>query len=243
MDVTWAPLERVSFVAGYMHESSFQKMESRSRPVTGVNTLDFSDFDWLSDITDTIDTLYSGVKLSLIPKVLDFAFNASYAYALGNTRTRNPTAPVSGTPRPGQHGQGPALPGLHRRASPARGHAVVPLPEAVDGAGRLRLRVLPQERLADGSAQPVHPRCVVDLPGEQPAKLHGPNRGCDDWLQLQVARAPQALQAGARGRWASVDRNELPRVQLEPDLRADLEHLVRAGADPERNIAPGGGAV
>ena len=98
MDVTWAPHERVSFVAGYMHESSFQKIESRSRPVVGVNTLDFSDFDWLSDITDTIDTLYAGVKLSVIPKVLDFAFNASYAYALGNTRTRNPTAPVSGTP-------------------------------------------------------------------------------------------------------------------------------------------------
>jgi MtrB/PioB family decaheme-associated outer membrane protein len=98
MDVTWAPLERMSFSAGYMHESNFQKMESRSRPVVGVNALDFSDFDWLSDITDTIDTLYAGVKLSVIPKVLDFAFNASYAYALGNTRTRNPTAPVSGTP-------------------------------------------------------------------------------------------------------------------------------------------------
>jgi len=98
MDVAWAPHERVSFAAGYMHESNFQKMESRSRPVVGVNALDFSDFDWLSDITDTIDTLYAGVKLSVIPKVLELAFNGSYAYALGNIRTRNPTAPVSGTP-------------------------------------------------------------------------------------------------------------------------------------------------
>jgi MtrB/PioB family decaheme-associated outer membrane protein len=98
MDLAWAPHERVSLAAGYMYESNFQKMESRSRPVVGVNALDFSNFDWLSDINDTINTLYAGVKLSLIPKVLDVALNSSYAYALGNIRTRNPTAPVSGTP-------------------------------------------------------------------------------------------------------------------------------------------------
>jgi len=37
------------------------------------------------------------VKLSLIFKVRDVAFNGSYAYALSNYRNRNPVAPTSGT--------------------------------------------------------------------------------------------------------------------------------------------------
>ena len=78
-----------------MHESYYRKMESRSRPVINGVGADFSDFDWISNITDTIDTLYGGMKLSIIPKVLDVGFNASWAYALGSTDTRNPTAPVS----------------------------------------------------------------------------------------------------------------------------------------------------
>ena len=52
---------------GYMHESYYRKMESRSRPVINGVAVDFSDFDWLSNITDTIDTLYGGVKIAVIP--------------------------------------------------------------------------------------------------------------------------------------------------------------------------------
>jgi MtrB/PioB family decaheme-associated outer membrane protein len=98
MDMTWAPSERISFTAGYMHESYYRKMESRSRPVINGVGADFSDFDWISNMTDTIDTLYGGVKLSIIPTVLDAAVNASWSYALGRVVTRNPTAPVSSTP-------------------------------------------------------------------------------------------------------------------------------------------------
>jgi hypothetical protein len=60
--------------------------------------VDFSDYDWLSNITATIDTLYGGVKVAIIPGVLDWGFSGSWAYALGTTTTRNPTAPVSSTP-------------------------------------------------------------------------------------------------------------------------------------------------
>ncbi len=101
MDVSWMPHERVSLAAGYMHESIFQKQRSRQRPVRTVagepTAFDFPDFDWISDNTDTIDTYHASVKATLIPKVLDWTFGASYSYALGRIETRNPVAPTSGT--------------------------------------------------------------------------------------------------------------------------------------------------
>jgi MtrB/PioB family decaheme-associated outer membrane protein len=97
LDLTWTPFERVSFSAGYVHEENFNRLRSRSRPATGTTALDFPDYDWLSNMTDTIDTIYAGVKATLIPNVLDLRFNGSYAYAIGRVENRNPTAPVSGT--------------------------------------------------------------------------------------------------------------------------------------------------
>ncbi len=85
------------FSAGYTYELLFQKMRSRSRPVTGTTTFDFVDFDWISDLQDTVHTAYVGVKAALIPKVLDLRIDGNYSSALGRIETRNPTAPVSGT--------------------------------------------------------------------------------------------------------------------------------------------------
>jgi len=97
-DVSWAPVERFSMAVGYMYENYFRKMESRSRPVVGgAGALDFSDFDWISDINDIYQTVYANAKVSIIPQVLDAALNASYAGALGTVKTRNPVAPTSGT--------------------------------------------------------------------------------------------------------------------------------------------------
>ena len=97
VDFGWTPFQRVSLSAGYMHEQNFQKMRSRSRPVTGTAAVDFADFDWISDATDTVDTIYAGVKATIIPEVLDWSFNGSYAYALGTVKNWNPVAPTSGT--------------------------------------------------------------------------------------------------------------------------------------------------
>jgi MtrB/PioB family decaheme-associated outer membrane protein len=96
-DVNWTPVERLSMSVGYMYENYFRKMESRSRPVTGSTALDFSDFDWISDINDIYQTIYANMKVSIIPAVLDATFNASYAGALGTVKSRNPVAPTSGT--------------------------------------------------------------------------------------------------------------------------------------------------
>ena len=97
-DVTWAPVQRLSMSVGYMYENYFRKMESRSRPVvTGAGALDFTDFDWISDINDVYNTVYANLKIAIIPAVLDAAFNASYAGALGTVKSRNPVAPTSGT--------------------------------------------------------------------------------------------------------------------------------------------------
>ncbi len=97
MDVNWSPVERVSFSAGYVHESIFQKMRSRSRPSIGGVAVDFADFDWISDNTDTIETVHAGMKATLIPRVLDWTFGANYSYALGRIETWNPVAPASST--------------------------------------------------------------------------------------------------------------------------------------------------
>jgi MtrB/PioB family decaheme-associated outer membrane protein len=97
IDLNWTPVERLSVFGGYTYERIFQKQRSRFRAVSGTTTLDFPDFDWISDNADTIDTFYAGAKVGLIPRVLDWTINASYAYALGRTETRNPVAPTSGS--------------------------------------------------------------------------------------------------------------------------------------------------
>jgi MtrB/PioB family decaheme-associated outer membrane protein len=97
VDLTWTPLERVAFSVGYTYEQLFQKMRSRSRPVSSGATLDFVDFDWVSDLTDTVQTVYVGLKAALIPKVLDLRIDGSYANALGRIDTHNPTPPTSGS--------------------------------------------------------------------------------------------------------------------------------------------------
>jgi MtrB/PioB family decaheme-associated outer membrane protein len=97
VDLNWAPSERLSFFAGYMHEVIYQKQRSRSRPVTGTTTFDFVDYDWLSVNTDTIDTFHAGFKAGIIPGKLDWKAAGSFATATGRIETRNPIGPASGT--------------------------------------------------------------------------------------------------------------------------------------------------
>jgi len=97
IDLTWRPLELVAFSAGYTYEQLFQKMRSRSRPVSSGATIDAADFDWVSDITDTVHTVYAGLKAALIPKKLDLRIDVNYSTALGRVDNSNPTPPVSGT--------------------------------------------------------------------------------------------------------------------------------------------------
>ena len=55
-----------------MYEKIDQQQRSRSREVSGTKTLDFADFDWVSDNVDTIHTLYVGRRATLIPNVLEW---------------------------------------------------------------------------------------------------------------------------------------------------------------------------
>ena len=86
MDVNWAPVERLSFAAGYVHESNFQKQRSRNR------NPDDPALDWISDNTDTIDTYHASATARLIPGKLDLKFAGNYSYALGRVETWNPNA-------------------------------------------------------------------------------------------------------------------------------------------------------
>lgn len=86
MDVNWAPTERLSFAAGYVHESNFQKQRSRNR------NPDDPALDWISDNTDTVDTYHASMTARLIPGKLDLKFAGNYSYALGRVETWNPNA-------------------------------------------------------------------------------------------------------------------------------------------------------
>ncbi|HET7342045.1 MAG TPA: MtrB/PioB family outer membrane beta-barrel protein, partial [Methylomirabilota bacterium] len=97
IDVGWTPNRRLSVSGGYVHEVNEQKMRSRSRPVTGATTFDFADFEWISFMADTVDTMHTGVNVALIPGVLDWVAGVNYATATGRIETRNPVAPASGT--------------------------------------------------------------------------------------------------------------------------------------------------
>src|SRR5438046_1844457 len=68
-----------------MYEQNFQKMRSRARTPTDDSSVN----DWLSDLQDTVQTVYAGVKASLIPKVLELKINGNYSSAVGTIETRN----------------------------------------------------------------------------------------------------------------------------------------------------------
>jgi MtrB/PioB family decaheme-associated outer membrane protein len=97
IDVGWTPNRWLSVSGGYVHEVNEQKMRSRSRPVTGATTFDFADFEWISFMADTVDTVHGGFNVALLPGVLDWAAGVNYATATGRIETRNPVAPASGT--------------------------------------------------------------------------------------------------------------------------------------------------
>src|SRR5574337_131760 len=97
MDFNWTPAERVSLFAGYIYELIFQKQRSRNRPVVGADALDFADFDWISDNTDTVHTVRVGFTATLIPRVLDWTTSLDFSTATGRIETRNPVGPRSGS--------------------------------------------------------------------------------------------------------------------------------------------------
>jgi MtrB/PioB family decaheme-associated outer membrane protein len=86
MDVNWAPTDRISFTAGYVHESNFQKQRSSVR-----NPNDPS-LDWISNSTDTNDTFHGSIKAAIIPQKLDFLFKGSYAFSLSRVQQYSPNA-------------------------------------------------------------------------------------------------------------------------------------------------------
>jgi MtrB/PioB family decaheme-associated outer membrane protein len=91
IDLSWTPVERLSFSAGYMHELADRKLRARSNPMN-IN------WDWISVIDDTVDTFHVGGKATLIPGLLDWTFGANYSTSFGSIETRNPTANLPGPP-------------------------------------------------------------------------------------------------------------------------------------------------
>jgi MtrB/PioB family decaheme-associated outer membrane protein len=88
LDLNWKPTDRISFAGGYVYEQRFEKMRSRNR----ASNMDLPAADWISNITDTIQTVHFSTLANLIPGRLDLKLNANYSYALGTVFTRTPNA-------------------------------------------------------------------------------------------------------------------------------------------------------
>jgi MtrB/PioB family decaheme-associated outer membrane protein len=86
MDITWTPSDRISFSAGYVHESNFQKQRNRNNPPTDAS------MDWISDSTDTVETFHASTKATILPEKLVFKMNGAYSQALGRVETYSPNA-------------------------------------------------------------------------------------------------------------------------------------------------------
>jgi MtrB/PioB family decaheme-associated outer membrane protein len=86
MDVNWTPSKRFSVGAGYVHESIFQKQRSANRPPFDPS------MDWLSNTTDTIDTVHGFMKATVIPEKVDVTLNGNFSYALSRVEQYSPNA-------------------------------------------------------------------------------------------------------------------------------------------------------
>ena len=97
IDAAWKPQERFSVFAGYIHEDNNSRQISRSRPVSDGVTLDFTDFNWVTEIPERIDTAYAGFQVGLIPSVLDWSTNFAFSNAVSHMNNSNPVPPTSGS--------------------------------------------------------------------------------------------------------------------------------------------------
>ena len=86
MDITWVPSDRISFTAGYVHESIFNKQRNRNNAPTDAS------MDWISNSTDTVETFHASIKGTVIPQKLVFKMNGAYSQTLGRVETYSPNA-------------------------------------------------------------------------------------------------------------------------------------------------------
>lgn len=95
VDLTWAPSDRISITAGYVHDWLFTKQLSQS---FSPGVLPIPSWLYISDSEDGIDTFRAIVNGVVIPKRLDFKVGAMYANAVGTIVQRNPLgSPTGGT--------------------------------------------------------------------------------------------------------------------------------------------------
>jgi MtrB/PioB family decaheme-associated outer membrane protein len=86
IDLNWTPSDRFSFATGYVHESIFQKQRQTLRDPINPS------LDWISDSTDTVETVHGAIKATLIPHKVDLLLNGSFSYALGRVQQYSPNA-------------------------------------------------------------------------------------------------------------------------------------------------------
>ena len=84
MDINWVPTDRISFSVGYVHESLFRKQRNRNN---GPND---ASMDWISNSTDTTETVHGSIKGVIVPEKWSFKIGGAYSQTLGRVQTYDP---------------------------------------------------------------------------------------------------------------------------------------------------------
>jgi len=84
MDINWTPSDRIAFTVGYVHESLFQKQRNRNN---GPND---ASMDWISNSTDTTETVHGSIKGVIVPEKWSFKIGGAYSQTLGRVQTYDP---------------------------------------------------------------------------------------------------------------------------------------------------------
>jgi len=84
MDINWVPTDRISFSVGYVHESLFRKQRNRNN---GPND---ASMDWISNSTDTTETVHGSIKGVIVPEKWSFKIGGAYSQTLGRVGTYDP---------------------------------------------------------------------------------------------------------------------------------------------------------
>jgi MtrB/PioB family decaheme-associated outer membrane protein len=116
IEIGWNPLERLSFSAGYLHEVIDRNLKSRGANFDLVSSINA---DWTTNMLDLFDIFHVGAKAALIPKVLDWTLDSSYASSSGTRESRLSSATLPGSAL--------AVPGLLPKRMPAADDRLVTL--------------------------------------------------------------------------------------------------------------------
>jgi Putative outer membrane beta-barrel porin, MtrB/PioB len=129
-----------------------------------------------TDLSDTVQTAYAGVKAALVPKVLDLRIDSAFSNALGRIETRNPTTPVSGTAAQNATTTAKPFPAFQDTRIRVEASLIYYFLKNWSARVGYAFEKWDKTDFRTDTLNNVHGR-LVDLAGQRSAELHGPHDG------------------------------------------------------------------